>query len=94
MSIEEQAKKIAERIGWPDQYNGRIRHAGVSDMARAMVVFNNEQTKNLQAEIERLRAAAEFARCSIDKALGDSDLDGDDDPLFLACQKLSSALNR
>jgi hypothetical protein len=40
-----------------------------------------------------IRVAAEFARSAIDEHLGDTDLNGDDSPLFLACQKLSVALD-
>lgn len=46
-----------------------------------------------EQEIKPLREAAEFARSAIDKHLGDSDLpNGSDDPLFIACQKLSEVL--
>lgn len=47
----------------------------------------------LIAAAPNLLAAAEFARSAIDKHLGDSDpSNGSDNPLFLACQKLSAAL--
>ena len=49
---------------------------------------------NYKAEYRKLRKVAEFARSAIDEHLGDSDLDGDDSPLFLACQKLSKVLNK
>ena len=39
-----------------------------------------------------LRAAAEKARSLLDEALGDTDLDGDEGPVFRACQILSLAL--
>ncbi len=53
----------------------------------------DETRREAAARLIRLADAADYARSAIDKRLGDSDpINGSDDPLFVACQKLSEAL--
>ena len=47
-----------------------------------------------QAEIEMLRSAVQNARSLIDRAMGDTDPQDENNPLLLACQALSKALER
>ena len=46
------------------------------------------------ATYRALLSAARNARSAMDEVLGDTDLEGDDSPLFVACHELSKVLNR
>ena len=54
MSIEAKALAIAERIGWPDRYAINIRHASIADIKHALVMFSEEQNKELKDAVSGL----------------------------------------
>jgi len=52
MDVEARAKDFAERVGWPYAHTAQLRCAGIDDIARAMIAFSDERTRELREVLQ------------------------------------------
>lgn len=85
--LQEDLRQMLEALGMSNHARPysphRVFQEALTEMKRRLVID------------QELREAAKFARSAIDRHLGDSDLPNEsDNPLFIACQKLSAVTGK